>query len=71
MNHIKTYSARASSFLVIMPYTNVRYELVANNPYEILELEVEFGVIVWSSDWDMIFERPAHEVSLTIIELSL
>jgi hypothetical protein len=54
-----------------MPYTNVRYELVANNPYEILELEVEFGIIVWSSDWDMIFERPAHEVSLTIIELSL
>jgi hypothetical protein len=46
--HIKTYTTRITPYLVIMPWSNMRDEVIANSPYEIPELQTEFGAIARS-----------------------
>jgi hypothetical protein len=70
-NHFQVLSARAAPFLIICPGPNIRDAIVANSPFEIPELEAEFGAVEWSPDWGMIIQRPTHEAWLTITDLPL
>jgi hypothetical protein len=62
-NHFQVLSARASPFLIICLGPNIRDAIVANSPFEIPELEAEFGAVEWSLDWGMIIQRPTRSLA--------
>jgi hypothetical protein len=62
-NHFQVLSVRAAPFLIICPGPNIRDAIVTNSPFEIPELEVEFGAVEWSPYWGMIIQRPTRSLA--------
>jgi hypothetical protein len=64
-------TARTAPYIIICPDKNSKDTMIIESPYNIPELNTEFGLIDWTPEWGMEEEPATHQAWLTISDLPL
>jgi hypothetical protein len=67
----KIMAARTAPYIIICPDENSKDTMIIESPYNIPELNTEFGLIEWTPEWGMEDEPATHQAWLTISDLPL
>jgi hypothetical protein len=67
----KIMTARTTPYIIICLNENNKDTMIIESPYNIPELNTEFGLIDWTPEWGMEDEPATHQAWLTISDLPL